>query len=393
MAEGVDTWYFFPMESLVQAIGRAVQEGRTRKRLTPSLLAERADVSLAEVTAAEAGQLLLSTGKLERIAGVLDLEPFPLFKGRAVATPEAALFFRHGSHPDFFDEDLGPLRRALGGGLALLEVNTILQRPPGLRSLFEPEEPAGDKVYRIGYAAARRVREALGNEQAPLFDLRAIIEDRFDVAIVASRLRTRGAFAVTVKDPSRGAVAIVLNTAKGDPAGAPLARRVSLAHELAHVLFDEEPLRVDLVTADSLSGDPIEQRAGAFAAELLIPFAGLTAQWGEPQQVRSPEQADALIDQVRATYLTPPELTVNHLINREYIVWDEAFRKNLIKAAVGRKSPVDVLELPPAAPREDAPSIALTERLREAHERVLITGGRAREALGLPPGAPLPWEA
>ncbi|MCU0684585.1 MAG: ImmA/IrrE family metallo-endopeptidase [Polyangiaceae bacterium] len=380
------------MESLVQAIGRAVQEGRTRKSLTPLTLAERSYVSLEDITAAEDGRLLLSTGKLERIAGVLDLEPFPLFKGQFVVTPEAALFFRHGSHPDFVDEDLGQLRRALEGGLALLEVNEILQRPLGLRSLFKPEEPAGDKVYRVGYVAAQRVREALGNEQGPLLDLRAIIEDRFDVAIVAARLRTRGAFAVTVKEPSRGAAAIVLNTAKGEASGSPLARRVSLAHELAHVLFDEEALRIDLVTADSLSGDPIERRANAFAAELLIPLAGLEAQWGKAQMVSSPAQADALIDQVRAEYLTPPELTVNHLINREYIVKDEAFRKNLIKAAVVRKSPVDVPELTLAAPREDAPSIALTERLREAHERILITGGRAREALGLPPGAPLPWE-
>lgn len=381
------------MESLAQTIGRAVQEVRTRKSLTLLTLAERAYVPLEDIAAAEDGHVLLSIGKLERIAGVLDLEPFPLFDGQVVVKPEAALFFRHGAHPDFFDEDLGQLRRALDGGLALLDLNTVLQRAPGLRAQFGPEEPAGDKAYRSGYVAAQRVRAALGNEEAALLDLRAIIEDQFEIVVVASRLRTRGAFAVTIKDPSCSAAAIVLNTARLDYRQVPLAGRVNLAHELAHVLFDEEPVLVDLDTADSLSVEPIEQRARAFAAELLIPLAGLKKHWGTPQSLRYPAQAATLVEQVRTTYQTPSEITVNHLINHGYVTRDETLRQSLIKAVGRPPNRSDVLECPPTAPAENAPSIALTERVREAHERVLITGGRAREVLGLPLGAALPWEA
>lgn len=377
----------------MEAIGRVVREFRDKKHLSREGLAERTHVPADEIAALEDGLRLLSTGKLERIAGVLGLEPFSLFDGCAIVKPDVALFFRHGSIPDFFDEDLDRLRPAVDAGLALLNVNAVLRRPPGLRARFAPE-PVGDKPHESGYAAARLVRTALGYDSAPITDLRAVIEDRFDVVIVAARLRTRSVLAVTVKEPSCGGAAIVLGPAQGDSRRSPLVDRVSLAHELAHVLFDAEPLVVDLrAAADPASSGPIEQRAGAFAAELLIPCAGLLARFGSPQRIHSPPQADKLIDEVRAAYLTPVEITVNHLMNHGYILKDETLRQNLIKAAKNRTDPMDFIEIPRVAPAEGAPSIALTERVREAHDRTLITDGRAREVLGIPLGAPLPWEA
>src|SRR5689334_1892482 len=98
------------MTALTEAIGRAIGEFREKKHLTREALAAGAYVSTDEIAAAEDGSLLLSTGKLERIADALGLLPFPLFKGCAVVRPALSLFFRHGSVPDFFDDDVDRLQ-------------------------------------------------------------------------------------------------------------------------------------------------------------------------------------------------------------------------------------------------------------------------------------------
>jgi hypothetical protein len=214
--------------------------------------------------------------------------------------------------------------------------------------------------------------------------VRSLLEERFDVAVCAAALRTRSVMAVTVKERVRGGASVVMNTGFVNYRKRPLVGRVNLAHELAHVLFDAENDEVNMIVVDRVDprdahgGTAIEQRARAFAAELLIPVLGLSSRFGEPAGITEPSVADALVDDARGLFLTPAEITVNHLVNRGYIADDEALREDLIRSAAMR-NPVDTQ--------------ALLERVERAHDRGLLTDGRARELLALAGGERLPWDA
>jgi hypothetical protein len=228
--------------------------------------------------------------------------------------------------------------------------------------------------------------------------LRALLEECFDVAVCTAALRTRSVMAVTVKERMRGGASVVMNTGFVDYRRRRLAGRVNLAHELAHVLFDPVNDEVNMIIVDRVDprdargGTGIEQRARAFAAELLIPALGLSARFGAPAGITEPGAADALVDDVRGLFLAPAEITVNHLVNQRYIANDDALREDLIRSAAMR-SPVDTRAVAPVIPPEGVRSTALLERVREAHDRGLLTDGRARELLGLAGGEPLPWDA
>jgi transcriptional regulator with XRE-family HTH domain len=379
------------------SIGRLVREAREQEKLSREALATPASVRLEALAALEEGQAFLSTAKLGRIAGALGLDPIAILEGQAVVRPDPTIYFRHARIADFHDEDVDRLRPALAAGLALLDCRALLGEPASLRSRFTPE-PVGASPHASGYDAARRVRAALGDRSGPLHDLWALLEERFDVAVCTAALRTRSVMAVTVKERVRGGAAIVMNAGFVNYRKRPLVGRVNLAHELAHVLFDPENDEVNMIVVDRVDprdargGTGIEQRARAFAAELLIPAHGLSSRFGAPIGITEPSTADALVDDVRGLFLTPAEITVNHLVNRGYIADDEALREDLIRSAAMR-SPVDTQALAPVIPPEGVRSAALLERVREAHDRGLLTDGRARELLGLAGGEPLPWDA
>jgi Zn-dependent peptidase ImmA (M78 family) len=175
-----------------------------------------------------------------------------------------------------------------------------------------------------------------------------------------------------------------------------LVDRVSICHELCHILFDEPRGGVVDVTLDDDSPregqekPPIEQRAGAFAAELLIPLHGLRKLVGEEgHQTDTPSRADHLVDEVRRHFRTPAEIAVNHLYNYGYVAKVSAFREDLIARAKGRELPQPSVEL---ADEGQAWRRVLLARTREAHDGCLITDGTARALLELPAGEPLPWE-
>jgi len=75
---------------------------------------------------------------------------------------------------------------------------------------------------------------------------------------------------------------ILLNLSCGDASGVS-GRRVTLAHELCHLLFDRAGLRSLARFEGGAAADSdrfIEMRANAFAVELLVPMATLVDQSG-----------------------------------------------------------------------------------------------------------------
>lgn len=360
-------------------------------------LAEASSLDAALVREIEHGACLVSTAKLDRIAATLGLDAFALYDGRE-AEQSLVVLPRHASRVDFQAADLPVLRRALERASALNNLSALLAEP-NLRSQFSPAAP-GDQPAKDGYHRARMVRRALGLTQDPIGTLEVLLAERFAVPVVSASLATSRLLAAAVRSSTGAAAAVVLNrTADDAPAAgtaqASLVDRVSICHELCHVLFDERTgTGIDVILDDPpRSGQdksPIEQRAGAFAAELLIPVLGLTSFVGDAREIERTPDVDTLVDSVREHFGTPAELTVNHLYNHGYVARIDEFRRALIESAQQR--PTGALS---AAFTSDADAArrVLEARTKAAHEGGLISDGMARASLQIAPGESLPWES
>lgn len=156
-------------------------------------------------------------------------------------------------------------------------------------------------------AAAFRAEHHLGMQ--PLGDLAALIEQTtsIDVAILDVGPDEHG---LTVRDPVRGAVFIAVARTEH-----PMRQRSSLAHELAHVLFE------DWNGGEVQAGRSHEEvRADAFARHLLVPMDGLRELLGS----RSSVGTQVLSDVVQR-FLVSPAIAAIALREAGYI--DEATRQ------------------------------------------------------------------
>jgi Zn-dependent peptidase ImmA (M78 family)/transcriptional regulator with XRE-family HTH domain len=358
------------------AIGSRIAETRKRAGLAVEELARRARVPIAVLTALENGKAAdISTAAIARMARELDVDVSDWIRPPVHAS-QPSLFFRQGGVPDFFDEDRESVVKALRDARSIAIVDELLGRKYR-HAEFSPVE-VGAVPFEQGYELARRVRQALGLPFEPLGSISEIIEDGFGVPVFKSSLHAAHLVALTAKERASNHAAVIVN------ANFPGSRRVDLAHELAHALFDE-PRRdidywLDLENDHERETSRTEQRAKAFAAEFLIPRLGLIRNFGHAHdrvQTRSSlEESRALARRVGEHFRAPPELTTNHLVNNMYIA--ENLREEVWKSIAGP------LFNPP--PR----SQMLHRRLTEALGAGLITQMRARELLGLSARDPLP---
>ena len=102
---------------------------------------------------------------------------------------------------------------------------------------FEPSHDYGhgEPAWRAGYVLAERTRERLGLGLEPIESMRDLVEHRLGIPIIQVALPTRIAGATVSSHGQRG---IVLNTAGAN--SNVWIRRTTMAHELAHILFDPE---------------------------------------------------------------------------------------------------------------------------------------------------------
>lgn len=375
---------------MLKAIGAVVRRVRSRSDLSVRALATRASVPEKTLRALEKGQPAVTTTELERIAFALELAPGALLRGDEEPVLRPSVFLRHqGASQDFDHGDLPILDASLDDGRLLRELRAALGDPPGfVRSgAFSEDGVGGDTVNRAaiaGYSRASEVRARLGNEREPLADLRRVIEEQFEIAVRVVPLGSTRVTALSVR--ARGGAAIVLNATDPERARNPLLGRVHLAHELCHVLFDrsEGGLQIVIDVVADRQAHLAEQRARAFAAELLLPKAGLEALLGAPRALIDPARARAAVVEARARFGTPFEIAANHLVNHGYVARD--LREALVKGG-GDAAPTSGDTLP----EPGAPSRELLRCVRRAHDAALITDGEAREALRLDVLAPLPW--
>ncbi|MEZ4299946.1 MAG: ImmA/IrrE family metallo-endopeptidase [Polyangiaceae bacterium] len=294
-----------------------------------------------------------------------------------LAMTDPTLYFWQAPFADFRHvEDQPRVLEVLRRVAALAHVEGLLGLPPTVRSQLRPEAPRPEAA-KDGYRLATRVRALLDNESGPIDDPRELLEDRFGVLVLALPLSSTRVHALTLKDNVTNAVAVVVNSA-GERFQNPQALRVDLFHELAHVLFDPPNGDINLVVDDADGADSkkhVEQRARAFAAEMLMPAEGLRRLLGKPSYEIGLEAGLQMVEKTRSFFGTPVEITVNHLVNREHIVdWN---REALIDRARMEYAPSTEH---PALFAQDRPSL-LEQRAGQAIVRNLLTRERARRLL------------
>lgn len=126
-----------------------------------------------------------------------------------------------------------------------------------------------------------RVDHGLGVQ--PLPDVVALIEQTtdVDVAILQAGPDEHG---MTMRDPLRDVTMIAVARTRN-----PMRQRSTLAHELAHVLFDDcSPPK----SPTWASRSPEEQRADAFARHVLVPIDGVRRILGPRPEVTEADLAD-----------------------------------------------------------------------------------------------------
>lgn len=242
---------------------------------------------------------------------------------------DSRVFLFHGDISSFNTRDLHTFGRALGYGRLLAH-----RRRTGFfrRQSMQPQQVVGphnrDAALQ-GYRFARLLRSSLSLAGQAVGNFRALLEDQLDIVVTVADLETQHLRAGSILDADRAAGAIVLGNGQVHSA----ARRVEMAHELCHLLFDpvDGDDQVQLAIDESPEGwrpkSLCEARANGFAAEFLLPFEGLRALLGEPRGAASGEPA-MLLSAAQNHFGVPRPIAINHLKNLGY--YAEEFRLKLL---------------------------------------------------------------
>ena len=359
---------------------------RARREISLVDLAERIDGEVTTLERLEAGQPGVTTTQLDDVAEVLGLDPRALRRGEERLRPAPTVFLRHERMQDFRDDDLDLLDDAIEQARLLNDLGRLLQESPedwpgAAFKRSEAPHDTPDAAARYGYQLAGELRKVLGRTIEPLDDLRGMVEERLGIAIVLRGLSTRAACAIKAGD----AAAIVLSGGGFKRAG---RARGAIAHELCHILHDpdREGVHIVLDLDNDRNTHANEQRARAFAAELLLPRAGLNGLLGLPRMVREQDTAKEFVVEAMDHFGASWQIAANHLANRGFVdmglrIWLEALEAHELPGSwkVG-------------LPAIDGPSLLVADRVARAHERGLITDGEARRALTLEAIDPLPWD-
>lgn len=168
----------------------------------------------------------------------------------------------------------------------VIAAQTRLSRLVGATSTalvrFTADERYGDwrqPAWEIGFDLARKTRKILGiGASEPIPSMRELCERGLGVPLVQVDLpkTLAGATIDTVTEDSR-ARGIVVNIEGANQSE--WVRRMTIAHELGHLLWDPEDKlhRLSVDAYDDIERDaenrrdPVEQRANAFAVEFLAP--------------------------------------------------------------------------------------------------------------------------
>lgn len=155
-----------------------------------------------------------------------------------------------------------------------LELSDFLGQASKLDAFVEKDPNYSYPTWKKGYDLAERTRKIIGVDPvAPIQSVRAII-DQLGIPLIQAPMGLVFAGATVVNGEQRG---VAVNT-DGENRNV-WVRRMTLSHELGHLLWDPQErlkhLHVDrydsIATSYTSNADVIESRANAFAVSFLIP--------------------------------------------------------------------------------------------------------------------------
>jgi len=266
------------ISSSTGAAGRVLRDRRDALRLPIRSVASAAGYTEDIVRALEESKRR-PVREYEQVARVLGLDERMLsYRSEPVGNESVAVRMRtlHDERPALTNSVVASLAEAAWVAMTQVRLEGLLQCPlPD--ATFSQDSFFGNSAfpaYRVGYQLADRVREQLGLGTAPIESMRDLLERRLRIPVIQAELGSQVAGA-TVASGERRAIVVNLSGLNAHV----FVRRSTLAHELCHILFDPpgrlQDLRVDeyadLDRHFEDAPDFVEQRANAFAVQLLAP--------------------------------------------------------------------------------------------------------------------------
>lgn len=243
-------------------------------------VARASRIGVSRLEAIECGDVAPTIDELERLAllyGVdaetLEDEPIQLSYGDGVAFLTRTSEFREIGDAVRAKiiavanaaRDLGELERLLGHTISRWE--RFKQELPRLKRPRDVKAPA----FRQGAHYASQLRASVGIGSEPIASLQKIVREWFpSIVVLHARLGAQGPAGLAFADAMRGPTIVLNIEGKNENA---CVRRVSLAHEICHLMVDwnqREPLATISGYLDDSTFE-MEQRANAFAIRLLCP--------------------------------------------------------------------------------------------------------------------------
>jgi Zn-dependent peptidase ImmA (M78 family) len=243
-------------------------------------VSRRSGIENQRLAALEHGEATASVEELERLAilygvdaDLLEGEPIELAPGDGVACLTSAPEFR-----DLGDTVRSKIIAAASAARDLVQLETMLGTNGPRWEQFPRELPHWRKSrdkhlapFKEGSRFAQQLRSHLGLHEQSIPSLHRMIRENFSsIRVLHARLGVEGPAGLAFVDRLRGPTIVLNSEGKNEN---PCVRRVSLAHELCHLLTDwsrQAPLAMISGHLDD-GGLEVEQRANAFAIRLLCP--------------------------------------------------------------------------------------------------------------------------
>ena len=276
-----------------RSVGQVLKRRRESLSLSCASVARAAAVSELDAEAAESSTSGATMGVLNRLALVLGMDERRLVRSPHTHDMDDGLAIRLRT---LQSEGRGRVKRVSSGtALLLAEAASIIRIQHRLRDWlgisgdagkFEPNglyESWGRPAWKAGYGLAEEARKVLRLGRRPILSMLDLVEERLGIPVIQAPLRGNpeiaGATVATTDGVGHQVRGIVLNIVGANENV--WVRRATLAHELGHLLYDPderiENLRIDSYAEGETDpegrsdGDPVEQRANAFAVAFLAP--------------------------------------------------------------------------------------------------------------------------
>ena len=300
---------------------KTLKDRRRALRLSPEQLAKRTGLTLAVVQTAETPGEITSIRSLEKMAQTLALDERVLgFSPGASGDRELGVRLRQLSEARDVKRFSPAAVMHLAEAAWVISRQDLLSRMNGTsfdfraRYRFRFDGNYAYPAWEVGFRLAEETRRALGlTPEEPIVSVRQLIEETLGLPMIQQRLERTFSGATLANRSVRGIVVNELGMNHNV-----WVRRMTLCHELGHLLWDPEErlnrLKVDDydVLEESIRDtrkDPVEIRANAFAIAFLAPPAAVR------RIAEEAGDASAVVDRLMQTYGISGTAARRHVAN------------------------------------------------------------------------------